>query len=524
MNRRHVEKNDEEVLMSAFGNAEVLQSDMRFERYDEDDEAFVPLPSQWLADLPFKWTAPDGLATKRSVARVRKEFVAARKLSPVRVMVHGPPASGKTLYASRIAASLHVPHITVGAVIDEALQRDDATSEKLRAILSAQAETGGKRGKSAVAAQKRGGNGKRGDGGSVSARNLQHLLRARLPAKVVGRLVKAKLRSAACRNKGFVIDGYPRTLAESRALFYERRKADGDDDNDGHNEGDNDGGDGDEEEKENDDDENDGDDDAGDDEKDDDEGSDELTSYGESENWRFDVTTICNRVVNLQTSQEAAAQWLRALPEADVVATHTDEAGFKRRWANFQIINSAEMEPPMAPLVVLPHIETLDIDAVSTAADGDDDADANDVDAQVEGFTAKMLNYINSGGVAFNYHPTLQHVASVRAAAATAADEKAAAAAATKAQDEASEAAARAAQNESNAVRHAQVLVEDQEMVEACSLPLRAYLMDNVIPALVDGLLDTCKVKPVDPIDYLAEYLFRYSVGMPPKDNAPSSI
>jgi adenylate kinase len=32
--------------------------------------------------------------------------------------------------------------------------------------------------------------------------------------------------------------------------------------------------------------------------------------------------------------------------------------------------------------------------------------------------------------------------------------------------------------------------------------------MANVVPALVDGLLDICKVQPDDPVDYLAEYLF----------------
>ena len=38
-----------------------------------------------------------------------------------------------------------------------------------------------------------------------------------------------------------------------------------------------------------------------------------------------------------------------------------------------------------------------------------------------------------------------------------------------------------------------------------------AYLMKNVIPSLTEGLLETCKVMPEDPVDYLAEYLFRVS-------------
>ena len=49
------------------------------------------------------------------------------------------------------------------------------------------------------------------------------------------------------------------------------------------------------------------------------------------------------------------------------------------------------------------------------------------------------------------------------------------------------------------------------ELLEARSLPLRRYLMKNVIPSLTEGLLETCKVMPEDPVDYLAEYLFRVS-------------
>ena len=36
-------------------------------------------------------------------------------------------------------------------------------------------------------------------------------------------------------------------------------------------------------------------------------------------------------------------------------------------------------------------------------------------------------------------------------------------------------------------------------------------LMDNVIPTLTQGLLEVCKVAPEDPVDYLAEFLFKHS-------------
>lgn len=52
---------------------------------------------------------------------------------------------------------------------------------------------------------------------------------------------------------------------------------------------------------------------------------------------------------------------------------------------------------------------------------------------------------------------------------------------------------------------------QEAALLEARSAPLRGYLMDNVIPTLTQGLLEVCKVAPEDPVDYLAEFLFKHS-------------
>lgn len=49
---------------------------------------------------------------------------------------------------------------------------------------------------------------------------------------------------------------------------------------------------------------------------------------------------------------------------------------------------------------------------------------------------------------------------------------------------------------------------EEQEVLETQSIPLRNYLLKNVMPTLTQGLIEVCKTRPDDPIDYLAEYLF----------------
>ncbi|XP_074765377.1 adenylate kinase 7 isoform X2 [Athene noctua] len=52
---------------------------------------------------------------------------------------------------------------------------------------------------------------------------------------------------------------------------------------------------------------------------------------------------------------------------------------------------------------------------------------------------------------------------------------------------------------------------QEQELLEAQSLPLRNYLMKNVMPTLMQGINECCRIRPDDPVDFLAEYLFKNS-------------
>ena len=49
---------------------------------------------------------------------------------------------------------------------------------------------------------------------------------------------------------------------------------------------------------------------------------------------------------------------------------------------------------------------------------------------------------------------------------------------------------------------------EEKATLEAQSLPLRNYLMKFVMPTLTEGLVEVCKVKPDDPVDYLVRLTY----------------
>ena len=88
------------------------------------------------------------------------------------------------------------------------------------------------------------------------------------------------------------------------------------------------------------------------------------------------------------------------------------------------------------------------------------------------------------------------------------ADAQAAAAAAKlKAEEEASR-AEREAKAKKDRERLAKLQEEERDALLLRSQPMRKYLMENVLPSLTRGLQEVAKVRPDDPVDYLAEYLF----------------
>ncbi|XP_015758848.1 PREDICTED: adenylate kinase 7-like [Acropora digitifera] len=74
---------------------------------------------------------------------------------------------------------------------------------------------------------------------------------------------------------------------------------------------------------------------------------------------------------------------------------------------------------------------------------------------------------------------------------------------------DAEEAAERQRREEEWRVRLSEVKRQEQELLENQSVPLRNYLMKHVMPTLAQGLIECCKMRPDDPVDYLAEYLFK---------------
>eukprot|EP01060_Flectonema_neradi_P029799 TRINITY_DN41_c3_g1_i1.p1 TRINITY_DN41_c3_g1~~TRINITY_DN41_c3_g1_i1.p1 ORF type:complete len:751 (+),score=180.74 TRINITY_DN41_c3_g1_i1:270-2522(+) len=66
-------------------------------------------------------------------------------------------------------------------------------------------------------------------------------------------------------------------------------------------------------------------------------------------------------------------------------------------------------------------------------------------------------------------------------------------------------------QKQEEQARVQEVKEQERIVLEARKEPLKQYLMTNIIPVLTKGIIEVCEQRPEDPIDYLADWLFRHN-------------
>lgn len=51
--------------------------------------------------------------------------------------------------------------------------------------------------------------------------------------------------------------------------------------------------------------------------------------------------------------------------------------------------------------------------------------------------------------------------------------------------------------------RQEAVRQQEEQLLEAKSVPMRSYLTEHVMPTLTQGLIECCRARPADPVDFL---------------------
>ncbi|XP_074854819.1 adenylate kinase 7 isoform X2 [Carettochelys insculpta] len=197
-------------------------------------------------------------------------------------------------------------------------------------------------------------------------------------------------------------------------------------------------------------------------------------------------------VVSLNASDEFLKNRVMNLPESVVAGTHYTQDRFLRALNLFRELNTEDE-------TVLNYFDELEIHPQFIDVAKFEDSENRFIVKEIIKETGEPRNY----GLTDEEKEELERKAA-EARLAKEAEEKA-----EQERKEAEERAEKLANWEEWNRRLEEVKRQEQELLEAQSIPLRNYLMKNVMPTLMQGLNECCKIRPDDPVDFLAEYLFK---------------
>jgi len=167
--------------------------------------------------LKFPWHCEKGIG--ENIRMLNEEFNAYRGLHPVKIFLSGPPAAGKTHYAERLALYYNIPRVHAKEISDRIFQlakfeegQGTEEGEKIKAKID---EIKAQMVEAIQAA--------RGDAAEEEPIDTEKLI-VRLPDDLMFEYLRKRLTENDCRNRGYILDGFPRTYRQAREIFLVKKK------------------------------------------------------------------------------------------------------------------------------------------------------------------------------------------------------------------------------------------------------------------------------------------------------------
>ncbi|NWY91195.1 KAD7 kinase, partial [Loxia curvirostra] len=391
------------------------------------------------------WFAETGLI--ENIAQVIMEYKQARGLLPLKVCIHGPPASGKSTTAKELCKHYKLHYVRTNDVISEKIAELEQIVAKEPVRVEREIEGEGEdRGEGEDLVEEE----EEEEGENVEAakelldaikENMRHN-KGRKYKEYLIKIMKDKLMSMPCRNQGYVLDGFPETYEEAVDLF----KAE----------------------------------------------EEEEQAVGKMP--KFNQIIIPEFIFSLIAPDEFLINRIIQLPETEVAGTHYTEDQFLEILKRFRKINTDDV-------TVLNYFDELEIHP-------------HFIDVAVyEDFENRLTvsKIIKEVGEPRNYGLSDEEKEALERQAAEERLVKETKEKEEQERKEDKERKERMERWEEWNKQQEEVKKQEQELLEAQSIPLRNYLMKNVMPTLMQGINECCRIRPDDPVNFLAEYLFKNS-------------
>ncbi|XP_066043085.1 adenylate kinase 7 [Chamaea fasciata] len=399
------------------------------------DMLFVNLrmePACLKDNFNIKWVAEEGL--KENIARVITEYKQTRGLLPLKVCIHGPPASGKSTIAKKLCKHYKLHYVrTTDAIAEKIADLEQIVAKELERVeveVEREEDVQEEEGENIEAAKEL----------LEAIKESMKKHKGSLTDEYLIKIMKDKLMSMPCRNQGYVLDGFPETYEQAMELFKEE----------------------------------------------------EEEAKGKMP--QFNEIIIPEFVFSLTASDEFLKNRVINLPEIEVVGTHYTEKQFLQSLKHFRKLNTDDT-------TVLNYFDELEIHPQFI-----DIAVYEDFENSLS--VSKIIKEI---GEPRNYGLTDDEKEALERQAAEECIVKEAQEKAEQESREAKEREERMARWEEWNKQQEEVKKQELELLEAQSFPLQNYLMKNVMPTLMQGINECCRIRPDDPVNFLAEYLFKNS-------------
>jgi len=398
-----------------------------------------------------KWKCRDGPIA--GIETVLNEFRIARKVTPLKLFLHGPPGRGTEL-AKALAVRYKVRTVTSSDVIAEAVQLEPKKFG--RAMKKAQKKTEG-----------------------------------RLPDRVLCEMFRRVLTTQPCKNQGYILDGFPKTYTQAKWLTQGWKEHEPEEDEEepppeadpdytyGHTRPppseDEPAEEEDEEEEE-----------VPEQEEEEDEDAKEKRLAAELA--RVNKQCTAEFVFSINTSVSTIEAIAAKIPEMNLRKGHDDEAGIQRRLKLFQGSNQVGLDTAVSCF------EDAKVAITNIIADN---KSSEKIAAEITAVVGDPHNY----GLTEEEKLAIQVAKEVKEKAE--ADQRAR----EKEAKDQEEQEKREAKIQAEKARKEQIASMDESTLLRAAMPLRKYLQTHVMAVVRRGLIECAEVRPNDPIDYLAEYL-----------------
>jgi adenylate kinase len=169
----------------------------------------------------FPWHCKYGI--RKNIAKLNKEFNEFRGLNPVKIYITGPPASGKTFYADKLAKFYNIPKVEVKQLVAEvfrmaAIDAEEAGENALINDCIAKIQEVKEKMEEDIN-EKRAEMEEPEEGWpEIEIKDSE----IRVPDELLYKVLKLKLAENACRNRGYILDGFPRTYKDAQNIFLYR--------------------------------------------------------------------------------------------------------------------------------------------------------------------------------------------------------------------------------------------------------------------------------------------------------------